>query len=136
MTYVIPVEDGSRPIRQSAEKQLYVSPFLPMECEYHFSIAPPDATVSIRINEKDADGPLLFAAFNGRRHALTDRALLSAFFSYPLMTVKIIAGIHLEALRLVLKGLPVFKHRPSALRVRSVVAGSTPQRDGLDERNA
>nr|WP_272211176.1 DUF1365 domain-containing protein [Marinicella sp. W31]MDC2877061.1 DUF1365 domain-containing protein [Marinicella sp. W31] len=57
MTYVIPVVDDTRPVRQTAEKQLYVSPFIPMECEYHFSIAPPGGTVSVRINEKDSEGP-------------------------------------------------------------------------------
>lgn len=135
MTYVIPVADDSRPVRQTAEKQLYVSPFIPMECTYHFSIAPPGETVSVRINEKDGEGPLLFAAFNGKRAALSDRALLSAFAAYPLMTIKIIAGIHLEALRLLMKGIPVFKHRPSALRVQSVVAGGPSRTDRADDRD-
>ncbi|PRX02793.1 UNVERIFIED_ORG: hypothetical protein BCL66_12621 [Martelella mediterranea] len=136
LTYIIPVTDDTRPVRQRAQKQLYVSPFIPMACEYHFSIAPPGETVSVRINEKDSEGPLLFAAFNGKRHAISDRAFLSAFFAYPLMTVKIIAGIHLEAIRLLLKGIPVFKHRPSASRVQSVVAGGPPRRDRPDEADA
>ncbi|WP_180901873.1 DUF1365 domain-containing protein [Martelella soudanensis] len=121
-TYIIPVDDEDRPVRQTADKQLYVSPFIPMECTYHFTIRPPEENVTISINETDADGALLFASFSGRREALSDRALARAFFSYPLMTVKIIAGIHFEALKMILKGMPVFRHRPSESRIQSAVA--------------
>ena len=42
--------------------------------------------------------------FHGRHHALTTAALLRSFFSLPLVTFKIVAAIHWEALRLWLKG--------------------------------
>jgi DUF1365 family protein len=48
--------------------------------------------------------PLLTATFHGRRHALTTAALLRSFLSLPLVTFKIVAAIHWEALRLWLKG--------------------------------
>jgi predicted NAD/FAD-binding protein len=51
-----------------------------------------------------ADGPLLAATFNGRHRALTSSALLRSFFSLPLVTLKIVAAIHWEALRLWFKG--------------------------------
>ena len=48
-TYVIPVEPSSKAvIRQSCEKVFYVSPFVPMECTYHFRILPPGASVAVR----------------------------------------------------------------------------------------
>jgi uncharacterized protein len=58
----------------------------------------------LRILETDLEGPLLAATFNGRRRALTTAALLRSFFSLPLVTFKIVAAIHWEALRLWLKG--------------------------------
>nr|WP_245511129.1 DUF1365 domain-containing protein [Martelella mediterranea] len=121
-TYIIRVNGNERPVRQSAEKQFYVSPFIPMECVYHFSITPPQERVSVRINETDEEGPLLYAAFSGKKCALSDRSLLKAFFCYPLMTVKIIAGIHLEAVRLLIKGVPLYKHKPAGTRADSTVA--------------
>ncbi|AJY46583.1 DUF1365 domain-containing protein [Martelella endophytica] len=133
-TYIIPVKDDIRPVRQSAEKQFYVSPFMPMDCVYHFAISPPEDAVSVRINETDPEGPLLYAGFAGKRQALTDRTLLHAFLRYPLMTLKIFAGIHFEALRLVLKGAPFFRHTPAAARVRSVVAGGRHAEDEAYER--
>jgi uncharacterized protein len=47
---------------------------------------------------------VLAATFHGRRRALTSAALLRAFFALPLVTFKIVAAIHWEALRLWLKG--------------------------------
>ena len=61
-------------------------------------------SVKLRILETDREGPLLAATFNGRRRALTTAALLRSFFSLPLVTFKIVAAIHWEALRLWLKG--------------------------------
>ena len=58
----------------------------------------------MRILETDRDGPLLAATFNGRRRDLTTAALLRSFFALPLVTFKIVAAIHWEALRLWVKG--------------------------------
>jgi DUF1365 family protein len=41
---------------------------------------------------------------------LSDAVLLSAFLRTPLLTLKVIAGIHWEALRLLLKGLRIHTH--------------------------
>jgi DUF1365 family protein len=59
----------------------------------------------LRILETDCEGPLLAATFNGRRRALTSAALLRSFFALPVVSLKIVAAIHWEALRLWLKGL-------------------------------
>jgi hypothetical protein len=70
----------------------------------------------LRILETDRDGPLLAATFNGRRRALTSPALLRSFFALPLVTLKIVAAIHWEALRLWLKGARLVP-RPGAAPV-------------------
>lgn len=121
-TYVIPVEHGATgPVRQGCAKELYVSPFLPMSCFYRFHIEPPGDAVLVRIHESDAEGPLLVASFSGRREPLTDRALLRALFRYPLMTLKVTAGIHWEALRIWWKGIPVHRHRTAASKVATTI---------------
>ncbi len=105
--YVLPVRPGEisdAGIRQQQEKLFYVSPFVEMAMRYHFRISPPGECVKLRILETDRDGPLLSATFNGRRKALTTAALLRSFFALPLVTLKIVAAIHWEALRLWLKG--------------------------------
>ena len=108
-TYVIPVTGPATPIlRQTCRKEFYVSPFIPMNCTYHFRVASPQDSLSILIEEVDEEGVLLAAAFSGRRWPLSDAMLLRAFLAYPLMTLKVTAGIHWEALRLVMKRTPVF----------------------------
>ena len=105
--YVLPVRSGelsAAGVRQQQDKLFYVSPFVDMAMRYRFRISPPGEQVRLRILETDREGPLLAATFIGRHRRLTTRALLRAFVALPLMTVKIVAAIHWEALRLWLKG--------------------------------
>ena len=105
--YVLPVEPGDvseAGIRQQHDKLFYVSPFIEMAMHYRFRVSPPGENVKLRILETDREGPLLAASFSGRRQRLTTRSLLRAFFALPLVTFKIVAAIHWEALRLWLKG--------------------------------
>jgi uncharacterized protein len=106
-SYVLPVKPGEisqAGVRQQQEKLFYVSPFIEMAMRYHFRVSPPDHSIKLRILESDREGPLLSVTFHGRRRALTTAALLRSFFSLPLVTFKIVAAIHWEALRLWLKG--------------------------------
>ena len=121
--YVLPVKPGESSdagIRQAQEKLFYVSPFIGMAMRYHFRVSPPGDSVKLRILETDRDGPLLAAAFNGRRRALTTAALLRSFCSLPLVTLKIVAAIHWEALRLWLKGARLVP-RPNTAPARPVI---------------
>ena len=52
-------------------------------------------------------GTVLAAALHGRRVALTDAALLRTALALPLLTLKVTAAIHWEALRLWLKRVPL-----------------------------
>lgn len=110
-SYVIPCEpsETSR-IHQSCDKQFYVSPFLDMDMRYAFSLGPPGDTLSVAIRGSDASGPIISTGLSGKRTPLTDANLAAAMLRCPLLTHKVIAGIHWEALRLWLKGLKVRPH--------------------------
>lgn len=104
--------DATNPT-QTFGKRLHVSPFMDMEKRYDFSLTMPESAVGIRIRESDAAGDEMFrAAFTGRRRELDDRSLLTMFVKYPLVTVKTIAAIHFEAIRLWVKRVPFFR-RPT-----------------------
>ncbi|HBC08307.1 MAG TPA: DUF1365 domain-containing protein [Rhodospirillaceae bacterium] len=118
-TYVIPVADQSRPvIKQSCAKALYVSPFIGMDTSYQFRIVPPGENIRVIIRQEDSEGLLLAASFAGDRRPFSSRSLTQALIRFPLLTLKVMAGIHWEALKLWLKGLPVFKHSPAVRRVQ------------------
>jgi uncharacterized protein len=106
--YVLPVEgEVGSALRQACSKAFFVSPFNDVSGHYTFTVSPPADTVSIHIDQGDSAGPLFRAGFSGRRSELSDRTLLHLALRYPLMTIKVIAAIHWEAIRLLLKGVPL-----------------------------
>lgn len=115
-TYLIPSGAGTLGrdglLRQTCDKKFYVSPFIEMAGTYHFRLTPLAEKMGLAIHQTDPEGPLLHASFTGRRTALTDKSLLSACLTHPLMTLKVVAGIHWEALQLWLKGVPLVDRPP------------------------
>lgn len=121
-TYLIPVRGQEAGlITQHCDKQLYVSPFMEMAMHYDFRVMPPAESVSVTVNAGDAGGLLIATCFAGRRAELSDRALLGALAAYPLLTLKVIAGIHWEALLLLLKGLRLTRRPPPPISPMSVI---------------
>ena len=116
-SYLIPVADtAGDTINQSCDKAFYVSPFMDMAMRYDFRMTRPGETIATTVHGKNPAGSLLItAAFAGERRALTDATLASALLRYPLLTLKVVAAIHLEAAKLVLKGLRL-RRRPPAPR--------------------
>jgi uncharacterized protein len=113
-SYIIAVNgDCDSVIEQKCRKDFYVSPFMEMEAEYSFKMVPPKDKVSISITQSDDAGILLIACFRGNESPLSDQGLIRMIFRYPLMTLKVMLGIHWEALKLWKKGLK-FVSRPPA----------------------
>jgi hypothetical protein len=123
-SYVLPVTPGTitpAGVRQSARKAFYVSPFIAMDGTYDFRLGIDAGGLRLRILESDRQGPLLATGFTGRPRDLTSFTALAAFGLVPLMTLKVVAGIHWEALRLWLKGLKPLP-RPIVASATSKVA--------------
>jgi hypothetical protein len=129
-SYLIPV-DADRPnpalVHQRCDKQLYVSPFLGMTLHYRFRVVPPAERLSLGIGvHDDTDQLVLHARLDADRVPLTDAALLRVFATHPLLTLKVIAGIHWEALRLWVKGARL-QPRPAAPAHPVTVVRPEPQ---------
>jgi len=104
-SYVIPVEGQSDALHQRCRKLFYVSPFLDMDMRYEFRIAGPDDRVTVGICVSTPERSVLRAALTGARQSLTDRNLMLVFLTIPVITIKVIAAIHWQALRLWAKGI-------------------------------
>ena len=114
-SYVIPVpaeEESDGAIHQTCDKALHVSPFMGMDMDYTFGGRAPGAALDLTIGASDADGMVLIAAITACRDALSDRTILSAVTAIPLLTLKVVAAIHWEALKLWIKGVPLAPRPP------------------------
>ena len=114
--YVAPIEPGDLSqagVQQTRTKIFHVSPFIDMGARYHFHIMPPGKVVRLRIHETQSGEALLSATFAGQAQQLGTAQLAACLLKFPLMTWKIVAGIHWEALKLWLKGAR-FRSSPPA----------------------
>lgn len=132
-TYVMPGRhEAGGIVRHAAAKTFFVSPFMPMDCTYRFRIRPPGEAVGISILENDGEGLLLTASFTGEREELTDRALMGLLLRYPLMTLKVVAGIHWEALQLLLKGVRFLDWQAARRRIDHSAPMQDPVREAAE----
>jgi DUF1365 family protein len=93
-----------------SEKMLHVSPFMSMDHTYRWQVAAPGKTLHVHI-ENQRDGRRAFdATLSMRRRPLTDRAVSRTALEYPFSTLRLLALIYSQALRLKLKGVPVHPH--------------------------
>ncbi|MEF7615865.1 DUF1365 family protein [Aquincola sp. MAHUQ-54] len=131
-SYLIEVDEGQRGagrITQGCAKQFHVSPFLGLAMGYRFDIRPPKAEgegLRIGVTAHDDEGPVLVAHYGARRRPLGDAALARVFLTHPLLTLKVIAAIHWEALRLWAKGARVQPQPAAPARPVTVIKPGSP----------
>ena len=102
-----------RPIQSEdwlrSEKLFHVSPFMNVKGYYQFRFTYRPDKVFACVNYFDEKGLMLTTSVGGVPAPLTTKSILHNFVSYPLITFKVIALIHWEAIRLLLKGI---RYRP------------------------
>jgi DUF1365 family protein len=101
----------SWPVRATRKKCFHVSPFLPMELDYRFRLSEPGKELGIAIHCLEKGTLRMAAAQVAAARSFCDLNLLRTFLRLPLMTFKVIAMIHWQALKLFLRGAPLF-HKP------------------------
>lgn len=104
-------EEGPELLQRCA-KRFYVSPFLDMDLAYDFRVMLPAERVRVGITASDSSGALLAASLSGEHAPLTDASLMRVFATHPLLTLKVVAAIHWEAVRLWWKGVRLVPRPP------------------------
>jgi len=95
------------------EKDFHVSPFNPMNHTYHWRFSEPDASLRVHMENLDAEGKVFDATLGLEQRPVTGANLARVLLRYPLMTVKVVAAIYWNALRLRRKKAPFHPHPDS-----------------------
>lgn len=91
-------------------KTFHVSPFMPMEQEYRWRFSTPGSRLGVHM-ENWREGECVFdATLTLDREEISGSSLRRALFRYPLMTMKVGAGIYGHAARLWWKGATFHPH--------------------------
>jgi DUF1365 family protein len=106
--YWLERERSAGPFRARVSKAMYVSPFMPFDVDYAFSLSDPGRSLVAHMDvRRPGEGHLFDATLALERRPWTAGEIRAALARFPLMTAKVTASIHWEALKLRLKGLPV-----------------------------
>lgn len=105
------------------EKVFHVSPFNPMNMDYHWVFSEVEQDLKIHMDtllknadqgqdepDKHFDATLLMS------RASIEEKFASTLIRFPFMTVKVVTGIYWQAMKLWFKGLPFYDHPESGKR--------------------
>jgi DUF1365 family protein len=110
-SYVMEVNNGSdNEMHFRFEKNFHVSPFIDMDMEYDWRFSHPGETVHIRMTNFREEIPIFRAYLDMKRLELSGGNLARMLLTHPPMTMKVIAGIYWQALKLRMKGATFYPH--------------------------
>jgi DUF1365 family protein len=96
--------DPAKPFKAQANKVFHVSPFVEMDCVYHFTFQWPGASVLVAIDEYRDDRLFLKAVQEGREQGISRSVWWKTFAKIPFQSLKVMGLIHWWALKIWIKG--------------------------------
>jgi uncharacterized protein len=96
-------------------KAFHVSPFLPMDHRYDWELPTPRETLSIEMRSEQAGREVFRARLGLARRPLTRLALARRLLLSPFMSLRVLAAIYFQALRLWLHRAPFYSHPPQGV---------------------
>ncbi|MGZ3901012.1 MAG: DUF1365 domain-containing protein [Bacteroidia bacterium] len=90
-------------------KYFYVSPFIDHDTNFDFTLYIPGEKLNIKIDDYKNEKRFFISTLSGTRKPLTNSNLILYSVRFPLLTIRIIALIHWNALLLWLKKIPFHK---------------------------
>lgn len=109
--------DGEARREFAPTKAMHVSPFMAMDVRYRWRFTTSDDLLFVHMETVRDEKKVFDATLALTRSEISGSALARVLVCYPLMTLKVIVAIHWQALRLWLKGAPVYEHAPKPTEV-------------------
>ena len=106
------------------EKEFQVSPFLDLNMRYHWHVIPPEKNNTLHIDIENykthGDMKKVFAAgLAMQAKPLTAKNIFKTWCSLPVMTMKIVASIYWQAVKLFIRRIPFIGYQTLADKKRS-----------------
>jgi DUF1365 family protein len=108
--YVLDAHAAPGADAHTVRKDMYVSPFLPMDVDYHVSWTPPGADLCLDIRVERDRTPVFSAGLRMRRRPLTRRAAVGLLVRHPMLPLRSVAAIYRHAILLWWKRFPLVRH--------------------------
>ena len=127
--YVLGPEDNracGRRKRYQLDKVFHISPFIDMDVAYDWRFTEPTSQLAIHMENLREGKPFFDATMKLERREISGAALARVLIQYPMMTAKVIAAIHWQALKLWAKGVPFYVHPKKRKEPSPAATSQTP----------
>ncbi len=111
--YVLPASEHTghgRHQRYKRQKEFHVSPFMPMDIDYDWRFSVPAKRLNVHMENFHAGQKVFDATLQLQRTAITSTSLVRVLLQYPFITGKVIVTIYWQALKLLVKKVPLHSH--------------------------
>jgi DUF1365 family protein len=100
--------------RYTFDKNFHVSPFMEMALHYDWRFSAPEKQLNVHMQNVKCQEQEKHKVFDAtlvlNQQPITGFSLAKILIKFPVITLKVTAGIYYEALKLWLKGMPFYEH--------------------------
>ena len=110
-SYVLARDGESGVMRDTMDKVFHVSPFIGMDNRYDWRVTEPGRQLLVHIDERDEQSTQVFdATLSLQRHEMSPARMARVLARFPATSLRVVALIYWNAVKLKLKGAPYFRH--------------------------